>query len=37
MEPGKEDFGIFRTINEIIKQSTKKILINKISARLLGL
>ena len=34
----KEDFDIFRTINEIfkhIKQSTKKTLVNKISTRLL--
>ena len=35
-----EDFYVFRTINEIfryIKQSTKKILMNKISTKLLGL
>ena len=38
--PNKEDFDIFRTINEIfrhINQSTKKTLIKKISTRLLGL
>ena len=38
IDPDKEDFDIFRAINEIIrhiKQSTKKTLINKI--RLLGL
>ena len=35
--PNKEDFDIFRTINEIfrhINQSTKKTLIKKISTRL---
>ena len=40
INPDKEDFDIFRAINEIyryVKQSTKKILINKISTRLLGL
>ena len=40
IDPDKEDFDIFRAINEIfrrIKQSTKKTLINKISTRLLGL
>ena len=39
-DPDKEDFDIFRTINEIfrsIKQSTKKTLIIRISTRLLGL
>ena len=38
IDPGKEDFYIFRATNEIfrcIKQSTKKTLINKISKRLL--
>ena len=37
MDPDKEDFDIFRAINEIfrdIKQSTKKTLINNISTRL---
>ena len=40
IDPDKEDFGIFKTVNEIfrhIKQSTKKTLINKISSRLLEL
>ena len=40
INPDKEDFNIFRTVNEIFrqkKQSTKKTLINKISMRLLGL
>ena len=40
IDPDKEDFDIFKTINEIfrnIKQSIKKTLINKTSARLLGL
>ena len=40
IDPDKEDFDIFRTINEIfrhIKQLTKKTLIKKISTRLLGL
>ena len=39
-DPDNEDFHIFRTINEIFrntKQSTKTTLINKISTRLLGL
>ena len=39
-DPDNEDFDIFRTINEIFrntKQSTKTTLINKISTRLLGL
>ena len=39
-DPDKEDFDIFRAFNETfrhIKQSTKKTLINKISARLLRL
>ena len=39
-DPDKEDFDICRAFNEIfrhIKQSTKKTLINKISARLLRL
>ena len=40
IDPDKEEFDIFRAINEIfrhIKQSTKKVVISKISARLLGL
>ena len=40
IDPEKEDFDIFRAINEIfrhIKQSTKKTLINKLSAKLFGL
>ena len=40
IHPDKEDFDIFRAINEIfihIKQLTKKTLINKISTRLLRL
>ena len=40
VDPDKEDFNIFRAINEIfrrIKQLTKTTLINKISFRLLGL
>ena len=40
IDPDKEDFDIFRTINEIfrhIKQSTKESLKNKYSTRLLGL
>ena len=40
IDPDKEDFDIFRAINEIfkhIKKSTKNTLINKISTRLLGL
>ena len=40
IDPDKEDFDIFRTINQIfncIKQSIKKTLINKISMWLLGL
>ena len=40
IDPGKEDFDIFRAISEIfrhIKQSTKKTVINKMSTRLLGL
>ena len=40
IDPDKEDFDIFKTINEIfrnIKQSIKKTLINKTSTRLLGL
>ena len=40
IDPDKEDFDIFRAINEIfrhIKESTKKTLINKISMRLLRL
>ena len=40
IHPDKEEFDIFRTINKIfrhIKQSTKKVLIRKISTRLLGL
>ena len=40
IDPEKEDFNIFRAINEIfrhIKQSTKKTLINKLSAKLFGL
>ena len=40
IDTDKEDFDIFRAINEIfrhIKQSSKKTLINKISTRLLGL
>ena len=40
IDPGKEDFDIFRAINEIfrhIKQSTKKALINKMLRRLLRL
>ena len=39
LEPGKEEFHIFRAINKIfrhIKQSSKKTQINKISTRLLG-
>ena len=39
IDTDEEDFNIFRTISEIfrhIKQSTKKNLMNKISARLLG-
>ena len=39
-DPDKAYFNIFRAINQIfrhIKQSTKKIVINKISKRLLGL
>ena len=39
-DPEKEDFEIFRAINEIfrhIKQSAKKTLTNKIFTRLLGL
>ena len=39
IDPDKENFDIFRTINEIfryIEQSTKKTLKNKISTRLLG-
>ena len=39
IDPDKEDFDVFRTINEIfwhIKQSTKKTLINVISIRMLG-
>ena len=38
IDPGKEDFDIFKTINETfrnIKQSTKERLINKISKKLL--
>ena len=40
IDPDKEDFDIFRTINQIfkrIKQLIKKTLINKISTWLLGL
>ena len=40
IDPDKEDFDIFKTVNEIfrhIKQSTKKSLINKIWVKLLGL
>ena len=40
IDPGKEDFDIFRAINEIfghIKNQLKKALINKISTRFLGL
>ena len=40
IDPEKEDFDIFRAINEIfrhIKQSNKKIVIIKLSTRLLGL
>ena len=40
IDPGKEDFDIFRAISEIfrhIKQLTKKTVINKMSTRLLGL
>ena len=40
IDPDKEDFDIFRTINKTlrhIKQSTRKTLTNKISTRLLGL
>ena len=40
IDPNKEDFDIFRAINEIFrhfKQSTKKTLMNKIPSRLLGL
>ena len=40
IDPDKEDFNLFRTINEIfrhIKQSTKETLIKKILARLLRL
>ena len=40
IDPDKEEFDIFRAMNEIfrhIKQSTKKTLINKFSARLLRL
>ena len=39
-DPEKQDFDIFRAINEIFrhqKQSNKKTLINKISTRLFGL
>ena len=39
IDPDKEDFDIFRALNQIfrqIKQSTKKTLISKISTRLLG-
>ena len=40
IDPDKEDFDVFRAINEIfrhIKQSSKKTLMNKISTRLLPL
>ena len=40
INPDKEEFDIFRAINEIfrhIKQSTKKVVMSKISSRLLGL
>ena len=40
IDPDKEEFDIFRAINKTfrhIKQSNKKTLMNKISARLLGL
>ena len=40
IDPGKEDFHIFRAINEIfrhVKHSPKKNLIKKVSTRLLGL
>ena len=39
IDPDEDDFDIFKTINEIfrhIKQLTTKIIINKISTRLLG-
>ena len=40
IDPDKEDFDFFKTINDKfrrIKQSTKQVLINKILRRLLGL
>ena len=40
INPDKEEFDIFKTVNEIFRhiiQSTKKTLINKFSTRLLGL
>ena len=39
IDPGKEDFDIFKAVHEIfrhIKQSTKKTRVSKISTRLLG-